>query len=863
MTRRIPRDVALAAFVLVLAPILLLFDALALGATFFPWDPARFPPASAMLDDESLAIAQALPSNLDVTEVPGLVVPELDLARQELAAGRFPSWNPYARFGAPLFANGLAAMGNPLNVVFLLSLDPRTGLAWRTAIALAAAGLLAFALFRRLSVALPAACFGALVFQLGGTLAANAPFYMRLDPLVLLPGLVLAITALADARGRARKLPAAGLAACIALTLLAGFPPFAVADGFVLALVGLGMFVALARRDGRREALAFLGWSCGAGALGVLLAAFQLAPMFAFFPESNRELAPTTDAILGQGLDLPLALSGLLLPDAIGWPGEAPTYGSSSLVHLLWSRTNQHGSLQYPTNWGFTEYALHPGLLALVAALLGATVLRTPRQRLLAATLPIVFVLAVAPRAIAALYHLPVIASVQPMRFVAPCALCIAMLAGIGLETALAGTARKRIVFAALAALCIAVAAFGLRASAPLADHDAVIDAIWRRFQGADRPQFPREDVARLFPSAVLDASHARLTASLTRAGWIALAAASWFGAALVRAHLAPHALVARRALAALAIGGTALELLLLAAPLDHSRVLQRDPLDTPVHEFLRDRNAAHAGRGGIVIARAAPVAEDPLTLPPLLFPARIRDLNAYAFVDGRSYRPFLSLYGESQMIRRYWPKSFPDDDRLARPFFDLIGLRYVASEQPLAHAGVRVGPTALGPRSTPFFLYERASAMPRAFVVPALRALPDDDAIVAALIDPALDPRAAVLVDPGAAAALGEFDSAAGPPRAVRFDVDRPDRIELEVDGGAPGYLVLADAPLSGWTATVDGEPVAIHRGNLFMRVVPLGASASRVVFSYEAPGLAVGSLISALAACAWLALFVARRPR
>ena len=863
MTRRIPRDVALAVCVLVLGPILLLFDALALGATFFPWDPARFSPASAMLDDESLAIARSLPSNLDVTEVPGLVVPELDLARQELAAGRFPAWNPYARFGAPLFANGLAAMGNPLNAVFLLGLDPRTGLAWRTAIALAAAGLLALAMFRRLGLTLPAACFAALVFQLGGTLAANAPFYMRLDPLALLPGLVLAITALADARGPARRLPAAGLAACVALTLLAGFPPFAVADFVVLSLLGLGLLATLGIRDGRRAALAFLGWSCGAGALGVALAAFQLAPMFAFFPESNRELAPTTDAILGQGLDLPLPLLGLLLPDAIGWPGETPTYGSSSLVHLLWSRTNQHGSLQYPTNWGFTEYALHPGLLALAAALLGATTLRTPRQRLIAATLPIVFVLAVAPRALGALYHLPVIASVQPMRLVAPCALGIAMLAGLGLETALAGTARKRIAFAALAALGIAIAAFGLRIAAPLADHGAVIDAIWQRFQGPDRPQFPREDVARLFPPAVLDASHGRLTASLTRAGWIALAVAAWLGAAFARTRLAPHAVVARHALIVLAIGGTALELLLLAAPLDHSRVLQRDPLDTPVHAFLREQNQAHAERGGIVIARAAPVAEDPLTLPPLLFPARIRDLNAYAFVDGRSYRPFLSLYGESQMIRRYWPRSFPDDERLTRPFFDLIGLRFVASEQPLAHAGVRVGPEVLGPRATPFFLYERASALPRAFVVPALRTLPDDDAIVAALIDEALDPRAAVLVDPVEAAALGEFGAAVGSPRAVRFDVDRPDRIEVAVDAGAPGYLVLADAPLSGWTATVDGEPVAIRRGNLFMRVVPLGATASRVVFSYSAPGLAVGSLVSALALCAWLALFVARRAR
>ncbi|MCC6785966.1 MAG: hypothetical protein IT457_24180 [Planctomycetes bacterium] len=847
MIRRRPSPLALAIAVLVLAPAVLLNQALLFGASYFPWDPARFPPAALMLDEAQLAVATAAPSNLDVTEIPGLVVPELELAREELAAGRFPSWNPYARFGAPLFANGLAAMANPLNAITLLAFDPRDGLAWRTWFALAAAGILALFWFRRLGLAVAPACLAALVFQLGGTLAANAPFYMRLDPLVALPGALLAGRALAEARGRARLGPAAGLALALAFALLAGFPPFAVAVGLLLGWETLTQLVASARQDGARGMFRLAAWLLGAGLLGVALAAIQLAPMFAFFPESNRELAPKVDAILGQGRDLPLAALGLVLPDAIGWPGETPAAGASSLVHLLWSRSNAAGSLQYPSNWGFTEYAMHPGALALVLALLGVMTLRTRALRVTAAALPLLALLAIAPRVLAPLYQLPVVASVQPMRLFAPAALIVALLAGCGLQAALSGEARRRtLVAAGLAALC-AAGCLALRAAAPLADHDAVIDAIWQRFQGPDRPQFPRADVAALFPPFALERSHARLEASVGR-GALHYAIAALV---LLAWRFAPRARAVRPLLLALTLLVAALELLALAAPLNPCRELQRDPLDTPVHEFLVEAARTHAAQGGIVVARAAPQAEDPLTLPPLLFPLRLRDLNSYAFVDGRSYRPFLELYGEGQMIRRYWPRSFPDDARLQRPFFDLIGLRYVASSRPLAHAGPRVGPTAIGPRGAPFWLHERTTALPRAFVVHGRRELPDDAAIASALVAQDLAPRDAVLVDPSAAAALREAPLEAAPanPRGVRFELDRPDRIELAVEAGPAGYLVLADAPLRGWTAHVDGQATPIVRGNLFMRVVPVHAGAARVVFTYSAPGLAVGAALSGAA--------------
>ena len=842
------RETVFAVLLLIAAPAILLRGALFGGQTYHPWDPAQFPPASYLLDDDAIAQVTAPPRNFDVTEIPGLVVPELQLARAELAAGRFPGWNPYARFGAPLFANGLAAMSNPLNALFLLGFDPRSGLAWRTWCAFAIAGLLALGLFRRLGLSTAAAVFGALVFQLGGTLAANGPFYMRLDALIWLPGLVWATHALCSARAQARIGGTLGLAACTAMTLLAGFPPYAVASLLVTGLFALAFVLGALRTEGRRSALGLSAWLAGGVLLGTALAAVQLAPMFAFFPESNRRLEPTTSAILAQGFDA-AGLLGYLLPSPFGFPGEAALpYGQSPLAHLLWTRTIQAtGSLRYPLNFGYTEYAIFPGSLGLLFALLGIPRVRDARLRPLLVVFPILLLLAIAPNPLGFLYHLPVVASVQPMRLLAPSALIVALLAAAGFERAIApGTHRSTFVLAGVAA-ALALLAWYVRSHSPLTDAEAVIDRIFGRFAGPERPTLTRDVVARLIPKTAITAGHARLDANLLRALWTMLGAGGLL--ALLAASRGRLRQLAIRTVIAL----SGLELLVLAAPLNGCRDLVADPTDTPIHAFLLAQNEAHAADGGIVIARAAPLAEDPLVLPPgLLFPLRLRDLNSYAFVDGRSHLPFLELYDAQQMIRNYWPKTLPDDLRLERPFFDLIGLRFVVSTVALEHAGRRVGPERIGPRGTPFYVYEREAALPRAFVVHALREVADDGAAARAMVATDFEPRAALLTDPETALALGAraHDPAPPIPRAVRFVTADPDHVVLEVEAGPAGYLVCADAPMRGWTATLDGAPTPIHRGDLFMRVVAVPASAARVEFHYSPPGLFAGILISTLAA-------------
>ncbi|MBL8727568.1 MAG: hypothetical protein JNM25_03985, partial [Planctomycetes bacterium] len=96
-----PRARWLAIVVLALLPLAWLWPSVFGGRTFVPYDLAEFPPASLLLDDAALAAARA-GANHDVTEVPIWFLPELELARDELRAGRLPGWNPHARGGEPL-----------------------------------------------------------------------------------------------------------------------------------------------------------------------------------------------------------------------------------------------------------------------------------------------------------------------------------------------------------------------------------------------------------------------------------------------------------------------------------------------------------------------------------------------------------------------------------------------------------------------------------------------------------------------------------------------------------------------------------------------------------------------------------------
>lgn len=868
----------LALATLLLLPLVWLWPCVFGGRTFVPYDLAEFPPAGQQLTAEQLATVRS-GANYDATEPPVWFVPELELAHAELRAGRAPTWNPHARGGTPLHAHGLIGLCYPPNWLALLAEHPADRLALVVWIDLALAGLLAFGLFRALGFAPLVAWFGAAAFELSAPMAVNAYFWMRLASLVWLPGVLWGLLCLSRS-DRLRGTQVAATAGAFAMAWLGGFPPFAAATAVIAGLFALWLAVAGVRReDGSAMRIALRTGL--ALALGGLLAMPQILPSLRFFPLSARTPTPSAADIAGSAYEV-YGLAGYLLPDFVSHPTAAADLPYDRSPVAIWLNQRQIDGRPVTPNYNYTEYAVFVGTWTLLLAAIGAFAGRGRHAWFARGGLLLLLGLALHAPGIRALFALPVVQNVWPMRWLAPATLLVAWLAALGLERLRAATWRLPAGLGAAALLLAALVWWltGRPAVWQAADQAWLPQAIAAKFgitvQGvvdyvtAGRPGFDR------FAAGV-----ARLAASGERAA-LALAVAAAFAAlAMLRRGRARDTVLLLAGLA------TLVELSRHGAPLTQGRRLDH-PLDTPVHAFLREQAAAAAPDGGFAVVRGSVVPGQPAQLPPgeLLVPG-LRDLNFYTHFDGRSAAPLRALLGgkvgerdlgDRAAAKGYLALSLPDAlpcpgepapaapypvaAPLAHPLLDLLGVRYVLATEPLQHAGARVGPALRGPGGE-FFVYERPNALPRAFTVAELRPLADDAAVVAALVEPTFAPRAqafAVAAEVGPAPG----NATGAPARPVRFVIDHPTEIELDVGAGAAPWLVLTDTWLPGWRATIDGDSATPFRVDHCCRGLRLPERACRVRFRYEAPGLALGFALAAFATLALLVLtFATRRAR
>ena len=691
---------------LILLPLSLLWPSIVAGKHLAPFDLRCFPPGSLVLDEAERARLDRN-ANFDITETTLLHAQEVGLARAELARGRFPAFNPYARLGAPLFANAISGLAHPLHLHHLWhGCEP--ALVWTAWLAWALAGLLMLGLLRELGCGSLAATFGAVAFCCSGTMLARLHVYTHHGTLLWLPAMLWALTCLART-GSARAVAALALATALCWTAV--FPPAALACSLVAGL----WYLVLALRSARfalRGALGFL--------LGLSLAAFQLLPMIGYYPESQHDLAPDLTKWVQRSLDpacwLDLVLEAPFTTPQHNRAGGVP-YHRVPLFWLLHSRAGEHGVVPF---FKFTEQKLHVGALPLLLALAG---FGRGRWRFGAFALIAAAAAAwlasggIAYRALAR--ALPPVAALQPMELASPIACLLAAAAGLGCQRwlELAGS-RGTTLLAILACAIAALAACGwavlevLDAQSVAKPFHAAIEARW----GEVAAQVSRGERRAFFADALTPAEVV-LQESLARAA-IAFAVAGLLLATL-RHATRTVALVA---------------LLVTAAELVHASsrsVRHQEPLPgggEPVVGFLAAARDDRARQGGFAVLRVAPGSRPtlPTALPPdLLFPLRVRDLNAYACVDARSHLPFRALYPDlpDLFLRDYWLGAFPDDERLERPWFDLLGARYAlgfvpAGSDPPRHAGVQA--TSVAGSHGQLVVCERATPCPRAFVVPA-----------------------------------------------------------------------------------------------------------------------------------------------
>lgn len=128
-------------------------------------------------------------------------------------------------------------------------------------------------------------------------------------------------------------------------------------------------------------------------------------------------------------------------------------------------------------------------------------------------------------------------------------------------------------------------------------------------------------------------------------------------------------------------------------------------------------------------------------------------------------------------------------------------------------------------------FVYENASAMPRAFIVP--RAVPAGSSAEALALLRAADAaafRERVVVE----GASGPLPSGKGF-RVARIVSRSADRLELDVAGAGPGVLVVTDTWTPRRTAEVDGRPSAVYPAWGVFEALPLTGAEKTVVLTYR----------------------------
>jgi hypothetical protein len=183
----------------------------------------------------------------------------------------------------------------------------------------------------------------------------------------------------------------------------------------------------------------------------------------------------------------------------------------------------------------------------------------------------------------------------------------------------------------------------------------------------------------------------------------------------------------------------------------------------------------------------------------------------------------------------------------------DLAGVRYAVVEGPsrklpgwrLVAKGLVPDPGLLPPdgrkRMLEYTIYENDARLPRAFVVGRAAAILPRDSSMRRLAT--LEPRREVLLAQDVLP-VGSRE----PFHAATIRSYRSDRVVVEADLSAPGYLILTDTYYPGWTALVNGKPAPVLPANYAFRAVPLGPGKHVVTFEFAPPGAQPGMILSLL---------------
>jgi hypothetical protein len=743
---------------------------------------------------------RAFGSNYELVDSAVQFQPWFEYTRDRLPGA--PLWNPQIGAGRPYLANAQSAILSPFSLpAYVLPF-------WWS---LGVIGVLkAFA-----------AAFGtyllgrALGMRFGGALLAGLVYAFCLYLLVweswpqtnvwaLAPWVWL----LAERVIRApRALPVAGLALVVALQFFGGHPE----SNFHLLAATVVFFafrLVVLRREGalagvRRPVLCFAAGMVG----GAALAAVVLVPFLELLLRSN-------DVAVRQGF------SEIALPKK---------YLLGFALYDYWGRATHTATDAFAQ-----ERALYAGALTLVLAA-AALIVRPTLQRVGFAVF-CGFLLAVVlgvPPVPEIAGHIPIIKTGNHLRVVFILMLCLALLAGWGLDE-LSGRdppRRSAVLGFALALLVLPVLVLAGRG-------DLSPGVLGRAFEIAAGVSWPA-------PPPDGEALQAIHMAALV----------AW----LVFMGLAVALLAGRRRLGATAF--VVLACALVTADLFKAGMGATPAIDTaaakqpstPGIEYLRSRGLNR------FVGLERPLGPSPL-VPDMAMRWGLYDARSYDLPVERRYD---RLWRRS--IRAGGPTDTPTTSakltRRALPALRLLSVTDVVQDPDDPRAASPALPVTYD--RADLRVYSLPRALPRAGVVGAERVAPTEAEQLDAVLDPAFDGRRTVVTPEPLPGLAGQ--PASGPAGSARITTYEPEKVVVDARARRPAELVLTDLHFPGWKVKLDGKPADLHRVNYLLRGTTLPAGRHRVEFSYEPLSFRAGAGVSliALAGLVVLAAVGLRRRR
>lgn len=723
-------------------------------------------------------------------------------------------WDSDVNHGLPQIARWSPMVFYPgqwLNAVFA----PETALSVGILLHLVLAASAMMRLALRYTDHLPAAWLAGFSYACGGYVVSVSVGGGYLYGAALLPLSLLALHWLVEAPSPRRV---GGTAAVFGLQVLVADPQTL----FYEALFVAPLVVFFHRRT-PGTALRRAGWAAAAGAIALLIGACQWVPSAQFAAHSVRAEG-LAEGASGTWAFHPLRLVQFLSPHVLGAVTPQATFWPRSLIN----------STEFTIPWA---PLLYHGLF--VWAGLAAIDWRRPPKAVVAIAASMVFFLLLSFGPRTPVFHAVTLALPgatafrYPEKFLVFFAVGWCLLGAAGLGRLLSDQAlrpRVAIGFAALAAI-----AFGLR--------------LWLAPASAAQIAWFAEVIAGQGTDLVeADAALATVASSVVHTGVIAalIAALLAFGQ-----RLRPRLLIT--------IGGAVAIIDVLVGSLP-----QRYVGDATAYRGVPPACSALLAPGhGLkpLVWRYQP--------PEIYLPIPTDGMTRFELERLRGWQTLRPNTGAQHCIRqvdgyeaaqlasygRLWRALRADDERRLRVF----GVQQILS--PRGSTNSARFPFVIGSDELETEVHRVKDPIPYALAVGRAEAAPNGEAAVRRVADPTFDFTTAVVLERASAPPM--FPDV---PRTATLRLHRPGDITIDVDFGAPGYLMLEETHYPGWRADSDGKPLEVERADGHFLAVQLGAGVQAVHFVFDPPlqrqaDLASGVGLGLLGAS--LLLRIGRKPR